>query len=173
MRVVSGELGGRRLIAPPDDSVRPTSDRVREALFSILGDIEGLIVLDLFTGTGALAIEAISRGATSATLVDTMIETAEANVETLGLSGRCNLVRSDAVRFLERDAGEYGLIFCDPPYRLARRFASDLDSLLPDRLDRGGRVIVESAESKPLDLGMPLQDERVYGSTMIRIHGES
>ena len=171
--MVAGDLGGRRLIAPPGDSVRPTSDRVREALFSILGDIEGTTVLDPFTGSGALAIEALSRGAAFATLVDTIIDPAEANVDALGLGERCSLIQSDAIGFLERDAELYDLILCDPPYSLARRFAFDLDNLLPERLRMGGRVIVESARSEPLDLGMPLLDERVYGSTMIRIHGES
>ena len=173
MRIVAGELGGRRLIGPPDDSVRPTSDRVREALFSILGDIEGLTVLDLFAGTGALAIEAISRGAAAATLVDVSIGPAEANVVALDVGDRAQLIRSDARRFLERDAGKYDLVFFDPPYKLARRFASDLETHLSASLDEGGRVIVETARSDSAELGMPLLDERVYGSTMIRIHGAS
>ena len=80
MRVVAGELGGRRLVAPRGEGVRPTTDRVREALFSILGDVSGLAVLDLFAGTGALALEAVSRGAAGATLVDVDIGPAEANV---------------------------------------------------------------------------------------------
>jgi 16S rRNA (guanine966-N2)-methyltransferase len=171
VRIVAGELGGRRLVGPPDDSIRPTSDRVREALFSILGDIEGLTVLDLFAGTGALAIEAISRGAAAATLVDVSIGPAEANVVALGVGDRALLIRSDARMFLERDAGKYDLVFCDPPYRLARRFASDLETHLSAHLDEGGRVIVETARSDSAELGMPLLDERVYGSTMIRIHG--
>ena len=171
MRIVSGELGGRRLAAPPGEGVRPTTDRVREALFSILGDVGGLEVLDLFAGTGALALEALSRGAAAATLVDTDVEPAEANVEALGAGDRCAIVRSDAVRFLRRDPGSYDLVFCDPPYRLARRFASDLEELLPDRLRPGGRVIVESRAGDPLELGLPLLDSREYGSTAIRIHG--
>jgi 16S rRNA (guanine(966)-N(2))-methyltransferase RsmD len=173
VRVVAGELGGRRLIGPPDDSVRPTGDRVREALFSILGDIEGLTVLDLFAGTGALAIEAISRGAAAATLVDTDVSAAEQNVAALGIEGRCSIVRGDAIGFLGRDRGAYDLVYCDPPYRLARRFASDLETHLTPHLDAGGRVIVETARSDAIARGMPLLDERVYGSTMIRIHGAS
>ncbi len=172
MRIVAGELGGRRLRAPRGDSVRPTSDRVREALFSILGDVEGFDVLDLFAGTGALAFEALSRGAAAATLVDTAVDVAEENAEALGVAGRTTVVRGDAIRFLRREAGQYDLVFCDPPYRLARRFASDLRQLLPDRLQDGARVIFESATSDPVDLGLPLLDERTYGATTIRIHGE-
>lgn len=168
-------MGGRRLVAPPDDSVRPTSDRVREALFSILGTVEGDAVLDLFAGTGALSIEALSRGAASATLVDSAIGPAAANIESLDLGGRCRLVEADAIDFLQRDTSKYDLVLCDPPYSLAPRLASELDRHLAGRLERGGRAIVESAKSDPigLGLGLPLLDERVYGSTMIRIHGAS
>lgn len=171
MRIVAGELGGRRLAAPRGGDVRPTTDRVREALFSILGDVSGLSVLDLFAGTGALGLEAISRGAAGATLVDVDVGSAEANVEALGVSDRCEVVRGDAIRFLRRDGGRYDLVFCDPPYRLARRFASELEELLPDRLRAGGRVIVESRAGDALELGLPLLDSREYGSTAIRIHG--
>ena len=88
MRVVAGALGGRPIAAPKGESIRPTTDRVREALFSILGDVSGLDVLDLFAGTGAVAIEAISRGAAAATLVDTDVSAAEQNVAALGIEGR-------------------------------------------------------------------------------------
>jgi 16S rRNA (guanine966-N2)-methyltransferase len=171
MRIVSGEFGGRRLTAPQGEAVRPTTDRVREALFSILGDVSGLAVLDLFAGTGALALEAISRGAAAATLVDVDVAPASANVEALGAGERCEVVRDDAIRFLGRDRGHYDLVFCDPPYRLARRFGSELEELLPERLRAGGRVIVESRAADALELGLPLLDSRDYGETAIRIHG--
>ena len=96
MRIVAGHLGGRRLISPPSRSreVRPTSDRARETLFSILGGrLEGLSVLDLFCGTGALAIEAISRGADSAVLVDKAPALAARNADSLGIANRCEIVR--------------------------------------------------------------------------------
>src|SRR4029079_1076891 len=104
MRVVDGRLGGRTLRSPPGRSkeIRPTSDRARETLFSILGDVSDLSVLDLFCGTGALAIEAISRGADSAVLVDTATALAERNATELGIANRCEFVRSDAIRYLER-----------------------------------------------------------------------
>ena len=104
MRVVAGRLGSRTIASPPSRSraVRPTSDRARETLFAILGDVSDLLVLDLFCGTGALAIEAISRGADSAVLVDQGIALAQRNVTDLGIANRCELVRSDAIRYLER-----------------------------------------------------------------------
>src|SRR5919106_3094567 len=97
MRIVAGERGGRRLVAPRGWRVRPTSDRVREAIFSALGDIEDMRVLDLYCGTGALAIEAISRGAAQATLVDRDVRAALGNVRYLGLQDRADLVRADAL----------------------------------------------------------------------------
>jgi 16S rRNA (guanine966-N2)-methyltransferase len=172
VRVVAGELKGRRLVSPPRRSaaVRPTADRVREALFSILGDLEGVTVLDLFCGTGALAIEALSRGAGRATLVDTRTSLARRNVSLLGVEGRCEVVRSDAPRYLRRAAGRFDLIFCDPPYKLADRLEGELDSLVPGRLAEGGRLIVESATRRPLELSLPLVTERRFGDTLIRIH---
>jgi 16S rRNA (guanine966-N2)-methyltransferase len=170
VRVVAGVLGGRRLVAPRGRSVRPTADRVREALFSILGEVDGARVLDLYTGTGALAIEALSRGAAAATMVDTDLETARRNVEALALAERCELVRSDALRHLRRDEGEYDLVFCDPPYGLADPLGPQLDPLIAPRLSAEGRVIVESDARSPLELTLPVLVERTYGDTMIRVH---
>jgi len=172
MRVVAGELKGRRLATPPRRSgaVRPTADRVREALFAILGEIDGAGVLDLYCGTGALGIEALSRGAGRAKLVDTNLSLARRNVRDLGLESRVTLVRSDALRYLRRSRGRFDLIFCDPPYRLADRLEGELDSLIPGRLAEGGRLICESAARRPIRLTMPLMVERRYGDTLIRIH---
>ena len=173
MRVVAGELKGRRLATPPRRSgaVRPTADRVREALFAILGEIDGAGVLDLYCGTGALGIEALSRGAGRAKLVDTNLSLARRNVRDLGLESRVTLVRSDALRYLRRSRGRFDLIFCDPPYRLADRLEGELDSLIPGRLAEGGRLIVESGPRRPLELTLPLLAERRYGEALIRIHG--
>ena len=172
MRIVAGELKGRRLAAPPRRSaaVRPTADRVREALFSILGDVGGARVLDLYCGTGALAIEALSRGAGGATLVDTDTGLARRNVDELDLDRRCEVVRSDALRYLRRTRRCFDLVFCDPPYRLADRLEGELDSLIPGRLSPGGRLILEGSVRRPLRLGLPLHLERRYGDTLIRIH---
>jgi 16S rRNA (guanine966-N2)-methyltransferase len=171
MRVVAGELGGRRLHAPRGGVVRPTSDRVREAVFSILGDVEGAAVLDLFAGTGAMGIEAISRGAAHATLVDKAVGAAARNVGALGIDDRVRIVRADARTFLGRDDGQYDLIFCDPPYRLARRLAPDLDKLLAPRLREDGLVIVETAADGAIELSLPVLKERAYGGSLIRVHG--
>jgi 16S rRNA (guanine966-N2)-methyltransferase len=171
LRVVAGELRGRRLASPPAAArIRPTSDRVREALFSILGDVQGASVLDLFCGTGALGIEALSRGSAEATLVDTDVRLARRNVSALGLDQRCELVRSDALRFLRLAGRRYDLVFCDPPYKLADRLGPPLSELLAGRLAEGGRVIAESAARRPLTLGLPLLTERRYGETLIRIY---
>src|SRR5215218_356644 len=102
MRIIAGELKGQRLVAPRGWKVRPTSDRVREAVFSALGDIAAARVLDLYCGTGALAIEALSRGAASAVLVDRDTRPALGNVERLGLDRRVELVRGDVGRWIEQ-----------------------------------------------------------------------
>jgi 16S rRNA (guanine966-N2)-methyltransferase len=171
LRITGGELGGRRIRVPRGD-VRPTTERVREAVFSILGDVAGARVLDLFCGSGALAIEALSRGAAEATLVDTRPATARRNLEALGLAERARTVRSDAARFLRRaEASSFDLVLCDPPYRLADRLAGDLDPLIRRALANGGRVMVETSPDRPLPLGLPLVTERGYGDTLIRIHG--
>ena len=171
MRVVAGELRGRRLATPPKGAdVRPTADRVREALFSILGDVSGARVLDLFAGTGALAIEALSRGAAEATLVDTDTRLAARNLAELGLEARARAVRADIRAFLPRERGTFDLVFCDPPYRLAHRLGPELDRSLPTLLAPEARVITESASAAPLELALPLADERRYGDTTVRIH---
>jgi 16S rRNA (guanine966-N2)-methyltransferase len=177
MRVVAGYLGGRRLVSPPSKSrdVRPTSDRARETIFSILGGrLEGLSVLDLYCGTGALAIEAISRGADSAVLVDRAPALAARNVDELGIANRCEIVRGDAVRYLERSERRFGLIFCDPPYRLAARLGPPLSEHLPPRLARFGRLVVESSARSPIELELPKKvsavAERKIGEALIRIY---
>jgi 16S rRNA (guanine966-N2)-methyltransferase len=178
MRVVAGELGGRRLVAPRGWRVRPTSDRVREAIFSALGDIEGARVLDLYCGTGALGIEAISRGAGGATLVDRDIRPALGNVRQLELQDDVDLVRADPTAWLrpratsdEQPATSFDLIFIDPPYKLADRLGPELDPYLPGHLAEGGRVIVECSARQPLELSLPLLRERRYGSTLVTFHG--
>jgi 16S rRNA (guanine966-N2)-methyltransferase len=173
VRVTGGEQKGQRLDSPPrrSASLRPTSDKVREAIFSILGDVSGSTVLDLFCGTGALGIEALSRGAASATLVDTHTAIARRNVNRLGLDERCEVVRADVGRHLRRSRARFDLVLCDPPYRLADRLEVELDRLIPPRLASGGQVIVESAARRPLELSLPLLVERRYGDTLVRVHG--
>jgi 16S rRNA (guanine(966)-N(2))-methyltransferase RsmD len=172
VRIVAGELKGRRLASPPrrTAAVRPTADRVREALFSMLGDVEEARVLDLYCGTGALGLEALSRGAARATFVDTHTALVRRNVAELGLGGRCEVIRSDARAYLRRARARFDLVFCDPPYRLADRLEGELDTLMPDRLAPGGRLIVEGSVRRPLRLSLPLLVERRYGDSLVRIH---
>jgi len=180
MRVIAGELKGQRLVAPRGWKVRPTSDRVREAIFSALGErVLGAAVLDLYCGTGALAIEALSRGAARALLVDRDTRPALGNVEHLGLGARVELVRADAGRWLGQvsggpEAGKFDLIFVDAPYRLADRVAQDLNTHLPQLLASGGRAIVESGAGKPLrvDSLEPLRQRR-YGAADVSIYAEA
>jgi 16S rRNA (guanine966-N2)-methyltransferase len=178
VRVVAGELGGRKLISPPSRSqaVRPTSDRARETLFAILGDVTDLSVLDLFCGTGALGIEAVSRGADSAVLVDTDPAIARRNVEALGLGRRCEVVRSDSIRYLEGTAVRFGLILCDPPYRLAGPLGPALSEHLPQHVARFGRLVLESSARRPLELALrklDLEAERRIGEALIRVYRRS
>lgn len=179
MRIVAGRYGGRRLAAPPGSATRPTSDRVREALFQRLGPLDGQRVLDLFAGSGALAFEALSRGAAQATLVDSApaaIRAIGANVAALGLeAGQADVRRQDARAFLRGARAarhEYDLVLLDPPYRLAAELGRELSPLIAAVLAPGGRVVSESDRRTPLDLGpdLPPSDERRYGDTLIRIH---
>ena len=174
MRVVAGRLSGRTIAAPPGRSraIRPTSDRARETLFAILGDVSDLLVLDLFCGTGALAIEAISRGADAAVLVDRRTALARRNATELGIANRCEIVRSDALRYLERTEQRFGLICCDPPYRLADRLEPQLARHLPPRLAKWGRLAVECSARRPLELELPLLAERRIGEALIRVWSE-
>lgn len=173
MRVIAGIWRGRRLVTPAGRDTRPTSDRVREALFSILGPIDGAAVLDLFAGSGALGIEALSRGAARATFVErapAALRAIAANLEALGAPGD---VRARDVSAFVRDArdagGPYDLVFLDPPYRDAARIGPGLE--LTPLLAAGGRAVSESDRREPLALpGLEVVDERRYGDTMIRIH---
>jgi len=180
MRVIAGELGGQRLVAPRGWKVRPTSDRVREAIFSALGErVVGAVVLDLYCGTGALAIEALSRGAERAVLVDRDTRPALGNVERLGLRERGELVRRDVGRWLEAvpegtEAPRFDLVFVDAPYRLADRVAQDLNTHLPRLLASGGRAIVESGAGRPLSIdSLERLRQRRYGAADVSIYREA
>jgi 16S rRNA (guanine(966)-N(2))-methyltransferase RsmD len=175
--VIAGELGGQSLLAPRGWKVRPTSDRVREAIFSVLGErVEGARVLDLFSGTGALAIEALSRGAAAAVLVDRDTRPALGNVERLGLSERAELVRADVERWLERlgegaEVGGFDLVFVDAPYKLADRVELVLDTHLPQLLAADGRAIVESGARRPLRIAsLQALRQRRYGAADVTFY---
>jgi 16S rRNA (guanine966-N2)-methyltransferase len=180
VRVIAGDLKGQRLVAPRGWKVRPTSDRVREAIFSALGErVEGARVLDLYCGTGALAIEALSRGAAAAVLVDRDSRPALGNVQRLGLGRRAELVRADVGRWLGQVssasfAGNFDLVFVDAPYKLADRVAQDLNTHLPHLLAEGGRAVIESGARRPLRIDSlePLRQRR-YGAADVTIYGQA
>ena len=172
MRVVAGSFKGRRLAAPRGTRTRPTADRVREALFSMLGDVGGARVLDLYAGSGALGIEALSRGADSAVFVERdakAVAAIERNLAAVGVEE--TVVRQDVERFLARADGAFDLVFCDPPYDSAARLAGPLAEHLPALCAEDARIVTESDKRNPLVLPFPLLVERAYGDTRIAIHG--
>jgi 16S rRNA (guanine966-N2)-methyltransferase len=163
------------LRAPRGRVTRPTSDRVREAVFSLLGAVVvDARVLDLFAGSGALAIEALSRGASTAVLVDVSadaVAAARRNLSSLAVSAE--VVRMPALSYLERARSggrQYDLVFLDPPYRQASTLGRELTDALAPVLSQDARVVSESDRRAPLELGFALLDERRYGDTLIRIH---
>lgn len=175
MRIIAGTHRGRRL-APAPEGVRPTSDRVRESLFSILGPIEGARVLDAFAGTGALGIEAVSRGASELVAVDLAprsIRTLQRNIDDLGFGDRARVRRGDARKVLPRLADEgrrFDLVFVDPPYD-AQLVAPVLELIVAGNLlAEGGRVVVERAKRHdwPPVPGLRCDDERTYGDTVVQ-----
>ncbi len=178
MRIVAGSHKGRRLAAPEGRDTRPTSDRVREAVFNILEHgltwrgLDGARVADIFCGTGALALEALSRGAAHAVLVDnnrTALDVARRNVETCDEIGNVTLLMNDATRPMPRPRHPVDLAFLDPPYR-----SDDARPTLEALRDGGwladdALVVVEAAEkaffSPPA--GFQIIDERRYGDTRV------
>lgn len=178
MRIVGGDLRGRRLTSPRSDAIRPTSDRLREALFNVLAHayddaVSGARVLDLFAGTGALSFEALSRGADYALLVD---EGAEArglireNIEALGCEGVTRLFRRDATRLGPvGTSGRFSLVFCDPPYNRGLAPTALASAAEGGWLEPGALALVEEAESATLSLprGFAPLERRAYGDTAI------
>jgi 16S rRNA (guanine966-N2)-methyltransferase len=173
--VIAGRYRGRELRAPRGRATRPTSDRVREALFSILGDVSEAHVLDLFAGSGALAIEALSRGAADATFVDNAAAAVTVIRRNLGeLEIDAEVRRQPATAFLRNarsDGRHYDLVFLDPPYRRAHDLGSELSAALAPVLAPDARVVTESDRRAPLELELPILDHRTYGDTKISIYG--
>jgi 16S rRNA (guanine966-N2)-methyltransferase len=162
---VGGQFGGRRLIVPKDSRVRPTADRVREAWMSILGEaLTGARVLDLFAGSGALGLEALSRGATSATFVELnppSLKALEQNIAALGVDDAVTVYRGDAIRYAERlPERAVDVVLADPPYSLDH--AERLVALF--RRHPFGRIL--SVEHRS-DLELAGDDTRRYGDTAI------
>ena len=173
VRVVGGVLGGRRLEAPAGDGARPTSDRAREAVFNMLFAMslpEGASVLDLFAGSGALGIEALSRGAAHATFVDSdaaACRAITANLTALGISDRTEVIRSDAAGFLNTNTRRVDLAFADPPYE----FGGWPDLL--DALDTVGARVLVCESDREIEPGphhrWQTHRTRRYGTPVITI----
>ena len=177
MRIVAGTLGGRRLAAPAGRATRPTSEKVREAVFAILGEPppDGQ-VLDLFAGSGAMALEALSRGAPRATLVETdrrALAALRANLRELELADRAEVIAGDVLGFLRRDARRWTWVFVDPPYA-SPLAAATLDALgTGDRLAPGAVIVVEHdrRHDPPASAGNLVRtDQRRYGDTLVSFY---
>jgi len=180
MRIVGGQWRGRRLATPRTDSIRPTSDRLRESLFNVLTHgyddaVEGARVLDLFSGTGALGFEALSRGASYALLVDEGAEARSvirANIEAFGAEGITRLFRRDATKLGEAGpAGRFSLLFCDPPYGRDLAPAALASAAAGGWLTEDALAVVEEVASVTVALppGFTELERRVYGDTAVTI----
>jgi 16S rRNA (guanine966-N2)-methyltransferase len=185
VRIISGKFRGLSLATPKDERVRPTSDRVREAIFNVIAhndfgmdfSLNGARVLDLFAGTGALGLEALSRGASFVMFVDDHFESRaliRRNVEAAHATGATKIWRRDAAVLGDIPAnagGAFGLVFIDPPYRkgLAERALGSL--VAGNWLAERCLLVVETAEDEVLDLppSLLIEDDRVYGDTRVRL----
>ena len=183
MRIVAGRLKGRRLVAPGDEGTRPTSEKVREAVFSALGAIDGHVVLDLFAGTGALALEAISRGAERATLVESRrqaLASIRANVAALGVAGAIDVVARPVERAHAALAasGPYSLVFADPPWALVEDGSAGRSLALalaaPVTSEEATLVLEHAARTAPPAIeGFSLSDTRRYGDTAVSFYASA
>lgn len=174
-RIIAGEFGGRSL-AVPKSGTRPTTDRVREAVFSRLdhaSSVRGVSVVDLFAGSGALGFEALSRGASHATFVESAlpaVRVIEQNIRTLGAGTRAEVVRERAAAYLTRTQDTYGLALIDPPYDLPPGdLLAVLEALVP-RLEVGASVVLEAARrsgSPEWPRGLEVVQTKQYGDTTV------
>jgi len=170
MRIVGGEHRGARIFAPKGKDTRPTSDRVREAAFNLIGPVDGATVLDLFAGSGAMGLEAVSRGAVSATFVENdreAVRSIERNLEKLRVTG-ARVVQRDVRQALATDSRTYDLVLCDPPYGYSEheRLAPYLvKALAPD-----GLLVYETgAREEPQIQGLRVRTSRTYGSARLTL----
>jgi 16S rRNA (guanine966-N2)-methyltransferase len=174
MRIIAGSRKGARIFAPKGQETRPTGDRAREAAFNLIGPVDGARVLDLFAGSGAMGLEALSRGAASATFVEKDRAAAaaiERNLEKLDLRGAA-VVREDATRALAVEAAasrRYDLVLIDPPYRLLAGLLPTLARYLPSVVAPSGLVVVESDAREEPELPLPKRTSRRYGSARITL----
>jgi 16S rRNA (guanine966-N2)-methyltransferase len=179
MRIISGASRGRRLLAPRGDATRPTADRVRQALFDVLGAIAGGHVLDLFAGTGALGLEALSRGAEAATFVEQAepaVRALKRNVAALGVDERVRILRLDvrrALRILAREPARFSLVFLDPPYATDDGAAA-LTALGEGAIVAPGALVILEHDRRrpPADRYgvLELDDRRRWGQTEVSLY---
>jgi 16S rRNA (guanine966-N2)-methyltransferase len=173
IRIVAGSKRGHRLNVPPTGGVRPTSEKVREAIFDALGPIEGLQVLDLFAGTGAMGLEALSRGAAHCVFVESdraVAATLGANIQALGFESVSNVVVSEyftAASRLVAAPGPFDLLFLDPPYRMLPEVEARLEPLLLGLLGEDGAVVIEGPRAAGSRFSRDPVFDRVYGDTRV------
>jgi 16S rRNA (guanine966-N2)-methyltransferase len=172
VRIVAGSRRGARLLAPKGET-RPTGDRVREAAFDLVGPVDGASVLDLFAGSGALGLEALSRGAERALFVESdrdACRTIERNLEKLRLQG--TVLRQDVLRALAAEAGagrRYDLVLADPPYDMFSSLQTALASYLPAVLADDGVLVVETSSREEPELPLAKRTSRRYGSARLTL----
>jgi 16S rRNA (guanine966-N2)-methyltransferase len=174
MRVIAGSRKGHKLVAPRGLDTRPTSDRVRENIFNLVGPVDGARVLDLFAGSGALGIEALSRGAASAVFVEhdvDAVRTIEQNLDRLRLTG-ARVVRADVLFTLAQEAtagAKYDLVLVDPPYGMLTAIQPRLARHLPPLLAADGLLVVETDSRAEPELPLPIRTTRKYGQTRVTL----
>ena len=174
MRVIAGSRKGHTISAPRGRETRPTSDRVRENVFNLVGPLEGARVLDLFAGSGALGIEALSRGAASAVFVENdpdAVRTIERNLDRLRLTG-ARVVRGDVLRTIAQEAtagAKYDLVLVDPPYGMLTEIQPRLARHLPPLLAADGLLVVETDARTEPELPLPVRTSRKYGQTRVTL----
>jgi len=175
-RVIAGECKGLKLHNPPGKSIRPSTDRTKEWIFSVLYDVRDLIVLDIFCGAGNLGIEALSRGAKNCTFVDSSdraISLTNKNLQLCGYENRSRVLKTDVIRFLHNSAEQFDLILADPPYQFPK--FGDLIQAAVARLTGPGRFFLETSDPVEENLPDHITEIRreVMGGTVVTVYGES
>jgi 16S rRNA (guanine966-N2)-methyltransferase len=172
MRIIAGSHKGHTIQAPRGRDTRPTSDRVRENVFNLVGPVDGATVLDLYAGSGAMGLEALSRGAAKAVFVERdAVRAIERNLDKLRLSG--TILRQDAVTALATEAGshrKYDLVLVDPPYEMYTDVQPQLARYLPALLAADGLLVVETDARVEPELPLALRTSRKYGQARITIY---